>query len=90
MKVVYIYVAQSLKMGRLRERPLNENGEGGFQSGPSLKNEGILELKITSHSIFFFKWGSFGAALVGKVEYTNVYFWKGSLLEQSRSKKWSL
>ena len=35
-----------------------------------------MELKITSHGIFF-KGGSFGAAHVGKVERTNVYFGKG-------------
>ena len=46
---------------------------GGFQSGPSLKIEGVLELKITKKRILL-KAGSFGAAQVGKVEQTNVYF----------------
>ena len=45
----------------------------GFESCPLLKNEGIMELKTTKKRIFF-KRGSFGAAQVGKVEQTNVYF----------------
>ena len=56
-------------MGAFREGSLKMWGGGGagFQSGPSLKKEGILEIKIT-------KKRSFGAAHVGKVEQTNVYF----------------
>ena len=48
----------------------------GFQSGPSLKIEGVLELRIRKKRIFL-KGGSFGAAQVGNVELTSVYFWKG-------------
>ena len=60
--------------GGLRERPHTEKMRGGgFQSGPSMKIEGVLELKITKKRIFL-KGGSFGAAQVGKVEQTNVYF----------------
>ena len=63
--------------GGLREQRVTENE--GFQSGPSLKNEGGgLELKITKKRISL-KRGSFGDAQVGKVEQTkfNVYFLKG-------------
>ena len=60
--------------GGLRERPHTEKmGGGGFQSAPSLKIERVLELKITKKRIFL-KGGSSGAAQVGKVEQTNVYF----------------
>ena len=45
----------------------------GFQSGPSLKIEGVLELRIRKKRIFL-KGGSFGAAQVGNVELTSVYF----------------
>ena len=58
--------------GGLRERPHTEK-MGGFQSGPSLKIEGVLELKITKKRMFL-KGGSFGVAQIGKVEQTNVYF----------------
>ena len=43
--------------GGLRERPHTEK-MGGFQSGPSLKIEGVLELKITKKRMFL-KGGSF-------------------------------
>ena len=46
---------------------------GGFHSGSSLKNEGILELKITKKRIFLIG-RSFGEAQVGKLEQTNVCF----------------
>ena len=59
------------EFGELKERPLTENG--GFQSDPSMKNEGWgLELKITKKRILLIV-GSFGAAYIGKVEQTNVY-----------------
>ena len=83
-------------MGGLRERPLTENG-GGFQSGPSVKNEedfGTKNNKKKKETYIFLKGGSFGAAQVGKVEQTNVYIFEkgggGCLSERSRSKKWSL
>ena len=73
MKVVYIYMCRpEFENGGLRERPHTEK-MGAFQSGPSLKIEGGLELKITKKRIFL-KGGSLGAAQVGKVEQTNVYF----------------
>ena len=75
MKVVYMCRPEFVNEG-LRERPLTQNG--GFQGGPTLKNEGTLELKITKKRIFLKRGGrgggSFGAAQVGIVEQTNVYF----------------
>ena len=73
----------------LRERPLTEYG--GFQSGPSLKTRGILELKIREKCIFCKEGaGSFSAAQVGKVAEQMYMFEKGRLSERFRSKKWSL
>ena len=75
-------------MGGLGSGPSLEIG--GFQSGPSLKNEGDFGTKNNKETYIFFKGGSFGAAQDGKVEQTNVYFWKVGLSERSRSKKWCL
>ena len=74
--------------GGLRERPLTKNGGGGFQSGPSLTNEGCLELKITSYGIFF-KRGFFFWSNTGRKIGTNkcIFLRKGVLSERSRSKK---
>ena len=72
MKVVYIYICAAQSLGSLGSGPSLKMG--GFQSGPSMRNEGWgLELKITKKRILL-KVGSFGAAHVGKVEQTNVYF----------------
>ena len=44
--------------GGLRERPLTENGGGGFQSGPSMKNEGDFGTKNIKET-YIFKRGVF-------------------------------
>ena len=66
-------------MGGLGSGPSLKMGVGGgcFQSGPSLKNEGILELKKKKKKkriFFFLKGGSFRAVQIGKVEQTKLYF----------------
>ena len=45
--------------GELRERPLTENGGGGFQSGPSLKNEGRGVGTKNNKGTYTFKSGVF-------------------------------
>ena len=50
---------------------------GGFQSGPSLKNEGDIGTKNNKET-YICKRGSFGAAQVGKVEQMYI-FEKGGL-----------
>ena len=53
---IYIYVcvcaAQSLKMGGLESGPTQKKWGGGLSERPSLKTEGVLELKITKKRIF--------------------------------------
>ena len=63
------------EFGELRERPPSLK-MGGFQSGPQWKmTGGGVELKITKKRKLL-KVRYFGAAHVGKVEQTNVYFLK--------------
>ena len=63
--------------GGIRERPLTENGGGGFQSSHSLKNKGILKLKITNERIFY-KTGVFWSS-PGR---------KGGVLRSGPGQKW--
>ena len=58
---------------------------GGFQSGPSLENEGDFRTKINKR--IFFKRGVFWSIPGRKNEQTNVYFLKGGSFEAVQVKK---
>ena len=73
MKLVYM-CRPKFENGGLRERPFTENGGGGFQNGPSLKNKGDFGTKNNKETYIFKRGeGVFSTSPVGKVE-TNVSF----------------
>ena len=74
MEVVYMCRPEFENWG-LRERPFTENGvgEGGLSERPLTEKRGDFGTKNNKET-YISKWGSFGAAQVGKLEQTNVYF----------------
>ena len=61
------------EFGEFRERPLTENGVGGFQSGPSMKNEEGRGGTKNNKETYTFKSWVFWSSPCRKVEQTNVY-----------------
>ena len=83
LKVVYIRAAQSLKTGSLGSGPLLKMGGGGLSECPSLKNEGVLELKITKE-LYILKGGLLDQSMSEKWNKQMYIFDKGGLSMRSR------
>ena len=75
--------------GELRERPLTENGEwggGGFQSGPSLKNEGGFGTKNNKET-YTFKTGVFWSSPCRKSGTNKCIFLKRGVFRSGPGRK---